>query len=168
MRLQDITSQLNSLQGMVGKLRSKVLAKDEVQHLQDVNAVLKDENEVLVKENEVLMEENAEARDTSQHLQDENAVLKEENGVLEKEAREKVRHLQEENGVLKDKVHELQEEKASSDEMNKCSICLDKPRDTVLTSCGHLRYCHVCAEQLTVCSFCRVWCDDEDKLRLYF
>merc|ERR1719184_105395 len=36
----------------------------------------------------------------------------------------------------------------------KCSICLDRPKNTVLFPCGHL-FCFTCSEKLNKCSKCQ-------------
>jgi len=35
-----------------------------------------------------------------------------------------------------------------------CTICLDKPRDSVIVPCGH-SFCSICAPQITKCPICR-------------
>ena len=38
---------------------------------------------------------------------------------------------------------------------NECVVCMDRPRNTVLTPCGHLACCHACATRLSRCPVCR-------------
>lgn len=49
-----------------------------------------------------------------------------------------------------------------------CIICMDRKKDTVITVCGHLGYCGVCALNLTQCPICRKgYNPDTQLLKIY-
>lgn len=49
-----------------------------------------------------------------------------------------------------------------------CVICMDRKKDTVITVCGHLGYCQVCALSMDKCPICRqAYNPDTQLLKIY-
>ncbi|XP_064628721.1 inhibitor of apoptosis protein-like [Lineus longissimus] len=53
-------------------------------------------------------------------------------------------------------LREINEENESLHDLELCSICVDKDRDTVFVPCHHLICCRTCAARLRECPICRV------------
>lgn len=54
------------------------------------------------------------------------------------------------------------------DEKDECVVCFERQKDTVITVCGHLGYCGVCALTLKNCPICRKQYDPKkDLLKVY-
>jgi len=72
---------------------------------------------------------------------------------------------QEENSVLRGELRRLNNQKNKSD-TSACAVCLENPREVVLTSCGHVCLCSDCAERIRYtdnrCPVCR---KEIDKIR---
>lgn len=53
-------------------------------------------------------------------------------------------------------------------ERETCIICMEREIDTVLTPCGHLGYCGLCAFNMTNCPVCRqLYNPDTDLLKVF-
>lgn len=49
-----------------------------------------------------------------------------------------------------------------------CVVCLDRPTNTVVTTCGHLGYCYECALSMHQCPICRKdYNPDVDLLKVF-
>lgn len=55
-----------------------------------------------------------------------------------------------------------------SNETETCIICMERKKDTVITKCGHLGYCNLCALNMNKCPICRVnYNPDTDLLKVF-
>lgn len=57
-----------------------------------------------------------------------------------------------------------------ADEENRieCKVCMDKPKNTMLTLCGHYDLCELCAAILTQCPICkRNYDPSKDTVRVF-
>jgi hypothetical protein len=48
-----------------------------------------------------------------------------------------------------------------------CVICMDKPIDSVITSCGHSAVCLQCGSSITQCPMCRNPFNQQQLIKLY-
>ncbi len=54
-----------------------------------------------------------------------------------------------------------------SDDKSDCVICMDKPIDSVITTCGHSAVCLQCGSSLTQCPICRNPFNQQQIIKLY-
>ncbi len=50
---------------------------------------------------------------------------------------------------------------------SECVICMEKPIDSVITTCGHSAVCLQCGTRLTQCPICRNPFNQEQIIKLY-
>ncbi len=57
--------------------------------------------------------------------------------------------------------------KISDDNKSDCVICMDKPIDSVITTCGHSAVCLQCGSTINKCPICRNRFNPQEIIKLY-
>ena len=88
--------------------------------------------------------------------------------IHQQESNEKFRIIIQQQKDMLQKLLELQTlVKNQSITSEKCVICLDKTLSVAVKPCGHVVYCHICAQKVEkICPICRR--EVAETLRLYF